>query len=286
MNTSLGRYTPFNTLVHRIDARVKLIGFILMMVSIFLSYGTGYMTLIIYGGIFLILLVLSLIGKASFLNVFRQLKALWLMIFFLLIINIFFSNNPDSDVLFYIGDVAITMGAVINVSKIFLRLVLVLMMTNIFTSTTKPLEMTSALEWLFYPLKYIKIPIHTLAMALSLALRFIPTLQEETSRIMKAQASRGVDFKQGKFKEKVKSLISLIIPLFMSALTTSGELADAMEARGYDPNSERTKYKTTHWGLKDTRSCVFLALFLSGMIVLAYFKFDLFEALNITLPRL
>lgn len=286
MNTSLGRYTPFNTLVHRIDARVKLIGFILMMVSIFLSYGTGYMTLIIYGGIFLILLVLSLIGKASFLNVFRQLKALWLMIFFLLIINIFFSNNPDSDVLFHIGDVAITMGAVINVSKIFLRLVLVLMMTNIFTSTTKPLEMTSALEWLFYPLKYIKIPIHTLAMALSLALRFIPTLQEETSRIMKAQASRGVDFKQGKFKEKVKSLISLIIPLFMSALTTSGELADAMEARGYDPNSERTKYKTTHWGLKDTLSCVFLALFLSGMIVLAYFKFDLFEALNITLPRL
>ena len=160
------------------------------------------------------------------------------------------------------------------------------MMTNVLTATTKPMDLTNALEWLFFPLSFIKVPIHKFAMAISLALRFVPTLQEETSRIMNAQASRGVDFKQGKIKEKVKSLISLIIPLFMSAFLTSGELADAMEARGYDPDSKRTKFKTNRWGVRDTLGCIFLAVFLSGMIVLAYYKFDLFAFLGVELPKL
>ena len=182
--------------------------------------------------------------------------------------------------------VAIRLGAIINVVYIFVRLVLVLMVTNILTQTTKPMELTASLEWLFYPLKLIHIPVHKFAMALSLALRFVPTLQEQTSRIMKAQASRGVDYKQGKFKEKIKALVSLIIPLFMSAFLTSGELADAMEARGYDPDGKRTKFKTDTWGMRDTISVIFLCLFTAGFITLAVLKPDLFAALNISVPAL
>lgn len=286
MNTSLGKYRAYNTFLHKIDPRVKLIGLLLFMVAVFLNYGTAYMNLVIYGGILVLLVTLSLIGKVSFLSVFRSLKALWVMILFLLILNVFLNGDTTSDVLFYIGKVAIRAKAIMNVSYIFIRLLLVLIMTNIFTSTTKPMEMTGALEWLLFPLKFIGIPIHKFAMAVSLALRFIPTLQEETARIMKAQASRGVDYKQGKFKEKVKSLVSLIIPLFMSAFMTSGELADAMEARGYDPNAKRTRYKTRTWGLRDWTGVLFLCGLLSAMVVLAYFKYDIFAYYNINVPFL
>ncbi len=287
--TTLGKYTGHNTVFHRMDSRIKLIGLILFMVSVFLSYGTSYMDLVVFGGLFVILFVISLFAKASFLTLFKSLKALWVMIVFLLIINIFLSNDKESLILFTIpigNGVDIRLQAVINVSYIFIRLVLVMMMTNILTATTKPMDLTNALEWIFFPLSLIKIPIHKFAMAISLALRFVPTLQEETSRIMNAQASRGVDFRHGKIKEKLKSLISLIIPLFMSAFLTSGELADAMEARGYDPDAKRTKFKTNHWGVIDTLGVIFLMAFLSGMVVLAYYKFDLFDYLGVELPKL
>lgn len=286
MKTALGRYLPFKTPIHKLDARIKLVGLIIFMVAVFLNYGTPYMNLVIYGVIFLILFIISLIGKCRFLNVFRSLKALWVMILLVLILNVFFSSDTKSDIAFSIGSVDVHYLAIINVSYVFVRLVLVITMTNIFTSTTKPMEMTGAMEWLFYPLKLIGLPIHKLAMAISLALRFIPTLEEETDRIMKAQASRGVDYHQGKFKEKVRSLISLIIPLFMSAFMTSGELADAMEARGYDPNAKRTRYKTRSWGVLDTVGVILLAILLTGMILLAIYQIDLFTYFDIHTPYL
>ena len=180
--TTLGKYSGYNTVFHRLDSRIKLIGLILFMVSVFLSYGTPYMDLVIYGGFFVILFVISLIAKASFLTLFRSLKALWVMIIFLLLINIFLSNDTESMILFTIPigkGVDIRLQAIINVSYIFLRLVLVLMMTNVLTATTKPMDLTNALEWLFFPLSFIKVPIHKFAMAISLALRFVPTLQEK-----------------------------------------------------------------------------------------------------------
>lgn len=291
--TSFGKYRGYKTIMHRLDGRIKLVGMILFMVSVFLNYGTPWMNFVIYGFIFIILLTLTIISKASFLSLFRSLKALWVMLVLLLIINVFMSSDSNSTILFKIpfnapeGEgIAIRLGAIVNVSYVFLRLILVLMITNILTATTKPMDLTNALEWLFYPLKLIKIPVHKFAMALSLALRFVPTLQDETYRIMNAQASRGVDFRQGKFKEKIKSLISLIIPLFMSAFLTSGELADAMEARGYDPDSKRTKYRSEKWGVKDTVATITLVLFLASFVTLAIVKFDLFKALGIEVPKL
>ena len=285
MTLTIGKFTPFNTVIHRLDARVKLIGLIIFLVATFLSYGTGYMNLVINGGILVIVIILSIISKTSFLKLFKSLKAMWMMIILLLILNIFLPSSSTGD-FFFIGEVKIYYRTIINVSFILLRLIIVLAETNIFTSTTKPMDMTYALEWLFSPLKVLKVPIHKFSMTISLALRFIPTLAEESERIMKAQASRGVDYKQGKLKDKVKAIISLIIPLFISSLTTSSELTDAMEARGYNPDSKRSRYKLQKWSLRDTFGIIFLAVLLTAIIILAIYRFDLFAYLGVSLPKL
>lgn len=286
MTLTIGKYSPFNTIIHRLDSRVKLIGLIILLVATFISYGTSYMNLVINGALLVLIIILSLISKTSFLRLFKSLKALWFMILLLLVINIFLPSSTSGDIAFSIGSVNVYYRTIVNVSFILLRLIIVLAETNIFTSTTKPMDMTYALEWFFYPLKFIRFPIHKFAMAISLALRFIPTLAEDAERIMKSQASRGVDFKQGKLKDKFKSIVSLIIPLFMSSFTTSAELADAMEARGYNPESKRTRYRVVKWGLKDTVACVVLALILAGVIVLAIYKFDIFDYFKVSLPAL
>lgn len=287
MKMTLGKFNNLDTIVHRIDSRIKLIALIVLLVSVFLSYGSAYMNLVVYGGIFILLFLLTLLGKTSFLLLFRSLKGLWVMILFLLILNIFLpsASASESMVLFTLFGVEVHLSTILNVSYILLRLILVLMMTNIFTSTTKPMEMTYALEWLFYPLSLVRFPVHKLAMTISLALRFIPYLFDKTNQIMKAQASRGVDYRQGKFKDKIRAIVSTIIPLFLSSFQVSGELADAMEARGYDPDAKRTRYHAYRWSLKDTLSALVVLLFLGSMITLAVLKPDIFVAMGITLPQ-
>lgn len=287
MKTTLGKFNNLDTIVHRIDSRIKLIALIVLLVSVFLSYGSAYMNLVVYGGIFILLFLLTLLGKTSFLLLFRSLKGLWVMILFLLILNIFLpsASASESMVLFTLFGVEVHLSTILNVSYILLRLILVLMMTNIFTSTTKPMEMTYALEWLFYPLSLVRFPVHKLAMTISLALRFIPYLFDKTNQIMKAQASRGVDYRQGKFKDKIRAIVSTIIPLFLSSFQVSGELADAMEARGYDPDAKRTRYRAYRWSLKDTLSALVVLLFLGSMITLAVLKPDIFVAMGMTLPQ-
>lgn len=287
MKMTLGKFNNLDTIVHRIDSRIKLIALIVLLVSVFLSYGSAYMNLVVYGGIFILLFLLTLLGKTSFLLLFRSLKGLWVMILFLLILNIFLPSTSASEsmVLFTLFGVEVHLSTILNVSYILLRLILVLMMTNIFTSTTKPMEMTYALEWLFYPLSLVRFPVHKLAMTISLALRFIPYLFDKTNQIMKAQASRGVDYRQGKFKDKIRAIVSTIIPLFLSSFQVSGELADAMEARGYDPDAKRTRYRAYRWSLKDTLSALVVLLFLGSMITLAVLKPDIFVAMGMTLPQ-
>lgn len=287
MKMTLGKFNNLDTIVHRIDSRIKLIALIVLLVSVFLSYGSAYMNLVVYGGIFILLFLLTLLGKTSFLLLFRSLKGLWVMILFLLILNIFLpsASASESMVLFTLFGVEVHLSTILNVSYILLRLILVLMMTNIFTSTTKPMEMTYALEWLFYPLSLVRFPVHKLAMTISLALRFIPYLFDKTNQIMKAQASRGVDYRQGKFKDKIRAIVSTIIPLFLSSFQVSGELADAMEARGYDPDAKRTRYRAYRWSIKDTLSALVVLLFLGGIITLAVLKPDIFVAMGMTLPQ-
>ena len=141
--------------------------------------------------------------------------------------------------------------------------------TTTLTATTKPLDLTMGLEDLMSPLKRFHVPAHEIAMMISIALRFIPTLIEETQRIIKAQASRGVDLDEGKLKEKIMAILSLIVPLFVSSFQRAEELANAMEARGYVPDHQRTRYKQLVMQRKDTMLIVFACFVCAGMIALA-----------------
>jgi energy-coupling factor transport system permease protein len=275
---ALGRYVPRTSPIHRMDPRIKLVGLIVALVSVFLDYGTARQNYVMYGIFFVLFVLIMLIGKVSFLAVLRSLKGLWIMMILLFIVNALVTKTGG--VAFSLWGYDVYWDGIIKWGYVLIRLLLMIMLTTILTGTTKPLELTYALEWLLAPLNLVKIPVHMIAMTLSLSLRFIPTLEEEADKIMRAQASRGVDFKEGKFKDKFKAIISLVIPLFVSSLLRSGDLADAMEARGYDPLAKRTRYRKRSWDWADTFALLFLALFLTGVILLAVYRPDFISLLQ------
>lgn len=250
-NITFGRYSPFNTFTHKLDPRNKVILMILLMVSIFLQFTVWSTNLIMSGINLLFLIVIALVSKVSLLAFLKNLKSLWFLIIFLTLVYILIPNPTYSLVLVDINGFKIYWDALYQSGYIVLRLMMMLLITMILTSTTKPLDLTYALEWFMTPLKLIKFPAHAIAMTISIALRFIPTLLDETDRIMKAQASRGVDFDRGGLIKKFKAIISLIIPLLISSFQRSEELANAMEARGYDPDKKRTKYRKLHFSYRD-----------------------------------
>ncbi len=271
-NIALGRYVPYNSMIHRLDPRLKMFGLIILMVGIFMKFANIPMNFIMYGIIFIFISILMVISHIRFSSLFKQLKALWIMITFLLIINTIVPNTGA--IAFSIGSWHIYWNAIFQTFYIVIRLVLMIALTMVLTSTTRPLDLTYAIEWYLLPLKVVRFPTHEIAMTISIALRFIPTLLDETYRIMKAQASRGVDFVSGKLSEKVRAIISLIVPLFISAFQRSEELANAMEARGYNPSGKRTRYRVMHWRIADTLGLLFVAIFLTGVILLAVYKID------------
>ena len=248
---TLGRYTPYNSFLHRMDPRNKIFCLIALMVAVFISYSTWELTFIIGGILAAFTLVLLLISHISFRQLFGSLRAMWFIVIVLLLINALVPPRGAEAIAFSIGTFNIYWDAILQSLKIVLRLVLMISLSMILTATTKPLELTYALEWYLAPLKVIKFPAHEVAMTISIALRFIPTILGEVERIMKAQSSRGVDFKHGKLSSRFKAIISLIIPLFISAFQRSEELADAMEARGYDPKQKRTRYRKLHFHISD-----------------------------------
>ena len=150
-----------------------------------------------------------------------------------------------------------------------------LAVTTILTTTTKPLDMTYGLEWYMSPLKVIRFPAHEIAMTISIALRFIPTILEETERIIKAQKSRGVDLEEGKLKEKIGAIISLLIPLLISSFQRSEELSDAMEARGYNPSAKRTRYRVLKFKLSDLFAALITVILLTLIILLGVYNLQI-----------
>lgn len=192
------------------------------------------------------------------------------MMLFLLIVNCL--TVKTGSVLFNIVSVEIYSDAIFNTLYIVVRLLLMIMVTTTLTATTKPLDLTLGIESLLSPLKVFHFPYHEVAMMISIALRFIPTIIEETMRIMNSQKSRGVDFEEGKLKEKIIAILSLIIPLFTVAFQRAYELADAMEARGYIPDKERTRYHVLKITFKDVvfvvLANVVLALSIASRFVL------------------
>ena len=274
-NITLGKYVPYNSFIHRLDPRGKLLSLIVLMVCIFLKFESVAMNFLVYGILFIFIYIIMRIAHISLGMLFKQLKAMWIMILILLIVNVLVKGDESMGTIdvFNTGWI-IYYSAIYNTLYIVFRLIIMLGLTLVLTATTKPLELTNALEWLMNPLKVIKFPVHEIAMTISLALRFIPTILEETDKIMKAQASRGVDFQRGELKEKVRAIISLIIPLFISAFQRSEDLANAMEARGYNPQAKRTKYRINKWRLRDSLSLVAILSLFSGLIVMIVLKFD------------
>jgi energy-coupling factor transport system permease protein len=271
-NLALGRYIPYDSFIHRLDPRIKMLAMILFMVSIFIRFASVPMNFLMYGIIFIIIATMMMLAHVKFKTLFKQLKALWIMMIFLLIINTILPNTGPH---FSIGNWNIYWNAIFQTLYILVRLILMISLTLILTATTRPLDLTYAIEWYLLPLKVIRFPTHEIAMTISIALRFIPTLLDETYRIMKAQASRGVDFVGGKFKEKIRAIVSLIVPLFISAFQRSEELANAMEARGYNPSGKRTRYRVMKWAMRDTYALIFSVAFIAGVITIAVTGIDL-----------
>ena len=264
---TFGRYTFRDTFVHRLDARNKIFLMVLFMVGIFFQFHMWSTALVLSGLYFIILLVIMIFSKVNFLSLFKSLSGMWMFIIILMAIYIFIPNNnyylPTA---FNIGSLEVKWDAFCQSAYIILRLILMIALTMVLTSTTKPMDMTYAFEWYMTPLKPIRFPAHEIAMTLSIALRFIPTLLDETERIMKAQASRGVDFNRGGLFKRFGAVIALIIPLFVSALERSEELANAMIVRGYDPRAKRTRYRLLRFSWRDIIAFLFIGGVFAGII--------------------
>lgn len=259
-NLVFGKYIPINSIVHRLDPRSKIIALFVMIVSIFIpkSWWSYFLLAIV-------LLFIVLLSKIKLNFIFKAFKPMMFMMFFLLVVNCLTLKTGNE--LFSLGKLTIYSDGVFNTLFIVVRLLLMIMLTTCLTATTKPLDLTLGIEYLLSPLKVLKFPTHEVAMMISIALRFIPTIIEETMRIMNSQKSRGVDFEEGKLSEKIQAILSLIVPLFSVAFERAYELADAMEARGYVPGADRTRYRKLEFTFKDMVLVLFSFVILALMIL-------------------
>lgn len=260
-NLVFGKYIPIDSIVHRLDPRAKIAALFIVIVAIFIP--KSWWAYLFLG---IILLTTVLLSKLSLKFIFKAFKPMMFMMLFLLVINCL--TVKTGDILFTVGNFSIYSDGVFNTLFIVVRLLLMIMLTTCLTATTKPLDLTLGIEYLLSPLKIVHFPAHEVAMMISIALRFIPTIIEETMRIMNSQKSRGVDFEEGKLKEKIQAILSLIVPLFSVAFERAYELADAMEARGYVPGAERTRYRQLKFTFKDGL-VVFLSFVVLGLMILS-----------------
>ncbi len=234
-NIMLGQYFPGDSVLHRLDARVKLVLLLLLLIEVFV-FSSG----VCYGLMAVLTAVLLFSSGVSVRMVLRSLKPLWWIIIFTFVLHLF--SHPGQE-LARVWHFAITQEGVAQGTLISLRLLLLILLSTLLTFTTSPLQLTDALESLLAPFKRIGLPAHELAMMMTIALRFIPTLISETDKIMKAQQSRGADFTTGNVVKRMKNMVPILVPLFLSAFRRADELALAMEARCYRGGQGRTRMK-------------------------------------------
>ncbi|MEH7124719.1 energy-coupling factor transporter transmembrane protein EcfT [Bacillus sp. JJ1532] len=248
-----GRYVPAQSVIHRMDPRSKLIVIFLFVCIVFIANNS-----LTYGALLIYTFLMVSMSKVPLRFILSGLKPVLWLVLFTLLLHLFLTK--DGKILFQAGwftiyEEGLRMGLFIS-----MRFFLLILMTSILTLTTTPIEITDGLESLLHPLNKIKFPVHELALMMSISLRFIPTLMQETDKIMKAQTARGVDFTSGPIKDRVKSIIPLLIPLFVSSFKRAEELATAMEARGYRGGEGRTKYRQLSWSLTDSAMIILLGI--------------------------
>ena len=255
---TIGQYYPAESLIHKLDPRTKLVGTVGFIVSVFLFHtfpGYAVATLFLAG--------IILLSKVPVKFIFKGLKT----IFMLLLITIFFNMIlTPGEVLWKLGFIKVTKEGLVLAGTMAIRLVYLVIGSSIMTLTTTPNQLTDGLERLLRPLNKIHVPVHDIAMMMSIALRFIPILLEETDKIMKAQIARGADFENGNLIQKAKNMVPLLVPLFISAFRRANDLAMAMEARCYHGGDNRTQMKPLRYKKADHIAYLVLAAYLAFAI--------------------
>jgi len=256
-----GRYIPGNSFVHKLDPRSKLSFVFLFIIGVFLANNT--VTYVVLLG-FTLLVILSSRIRLYFL--FNGLKPILFLIIFTLLMHIFFTKEGALLVdwkFIKIYEEGLRQGIFISI-----RFLVLVLLTSILTLTTSPISITDGMEDLLGPFKRFKLPVHELALMMSISLRFIPTLMDETDKILKAQLARGSDISTGSIKQRIRAVIPLLVPLFVSAFKRAEDLAVAMEVRGYRGGEGRTRYRQLKWHWRDTTIMVLLAVLVVVLFLL------------------
>ena len=255
---TIGQYYPAKSVIHRMDPRTKLFGTLIFIISVFLFHsvaGYAVATLFLAGMI--------TISQVPVKFIFKGLKAIFMILLITMVFNILLTPG---EVLWKIGIFTITKEGISMAVRMAIRLIYLVIGSSLMTLTTTPNQLTDGLEKSLRPLNKIHVPVHEIAMMMSIALRFIPILLEETDKIMKAQIARGADFENGNMIQKVKNMVPLLVPLFISAFRRANDLAMAMEARCYHGGDHRTQMKPLHYAKRDHVAYLVLFVYLAVAI--------------------
>ena len=258
---TLGQYFPGNSPVHRMDPRMKLILLVVYIVALFCA--VNWVT---YGIVFAFLAMCIAASRIPPKAILHGMKPLVMILVFTGILNVFFTTGEQLLVRFWI--ISIYWEGVLRAIFMMLRILMLISGTFLLTYTTSPIALTDGLESLLGPLKVLRVPVHELSMMMCIALRFIPTLIEETDKIMSAQKARGADFENGSLLQRVKALVPILVPLFISAFRRADELATAMECRCYQGGDGRTKMKLLRYKRRDFMAFGIGAILLTAVLVL------------------
>lgn len=264
VKTTIGQYYPVESPIHNLDPRVKLISVLAFIIVLFLAN-----TFFSYAFIASFLYFIIKISRVPIKFLIRGIQSLKYIIIFTMLVNIIFGLGDR--IIFSIGIFNIYFEAIELAIKITIRFILLIISSSMLTLTTSPIALTGAIESLLSPFKKINMPVHEISMMMTIALRFIPTLMEETDKITKAQMSRGADFEQGRITQRVKSLIPILVPLFVSAFRRADELAMAMDARCYRGDVNRTKLKELSYEKKDIFAFIIMFIFVAIVFFMSFF---------------
>ncbi len=262
---TLGQYFPGNSVIHRLDPRTKLLFLIVYIVALFAAVNW-----ISYGVMLVFLTFCIAISTIPLKSILHGMKPLVVILLFTALLNVFFTEGKT--VLWQWKSIRITQEGLVRAVFMMARILMLITGTFLLTYTTSPIALTDGIESLLNPLKAIHFPVHELAMMMSIALRFVPTLIEETDKIISAQKARGADFESGNLLRRVKALVPILVPLFISAFRRADELATAMECRCYQGGTGRTKMKLLRFKRRDYFSFLTAIVLLVGMFTLRHFS--------------
>ena len=270
-DVTFGQYYPTKSFVHNMDARVKILAVIAYVVAVFLVQSTGgdagySFQFMGFAACLLFVIIATLVARVPLLRVIKSVKGILFFVILSAVLQIFF--NASGNVLFNWQFITITDVGLLNAGFLTARITLIVLGASLLTLTTSPVEIADGLESLLTPLKWIKFPVHEFALIMSIALRFIPTLLDETDRIIKAQKARGADFDSGNIFKRIKALVPVLIPLLISSFRRADELADAMDSRCYSGSKVRTKYKKMIPTWRDLIGVLVVAGLICGIVAL------------------